>query len=408
MNPWPVISSSLRQRPWTAVIVVLLIAASVALGVAVSAQDRALRRGSARAANDFDLVIGAPGSETQLVLTSVFLQVAAVPLVEGRVLQALQVDPRVSAVAPLGFGDFYKGHPVIGTTAAMASRFGALAVAEGRMFAAIGEVVAGADVPLPVGHEFHPSHGHAAHADHDGDDDDDHDVHDGDTYRVTGRMARTGTPWDRALVGPVEMVWETHALSTGHTAEGVVGPPWNAADVPGVPAIVVKPRTVADAYSLRNQYRRGGTMAVFPGEVLVSLYALMGDARVLLSLIAIGTQILVAAAVLLAVLLTVAQRRRQVAILRALGASRAYIFAAVWGETALLIAVGAVLGLGGGIGSTALLSLAVHARTGLDLPVAVGGTEVLMAVSLVAAGSLMSLVPGWIACRAPVAAGLRG
>ena len=79
----------------------LLVAIAVALGVAVSAQETALRRASAQAADDFDLLIGAPGSQTQLVLTAVYLQIDAIPLVDGALLNRLAADPRVASAAPL-------------------------------------------------------------------------------------------------------------------------------------------------------------------------------------------------------------------------------------------------------------------------------------------------------------------
>ncbi len=402
MNPWPVIVANLRRRPGSAIAIILLIGLAVALGVAISAQERALRKGSAAAADAFDLVIGAPGSETQLVLTTVFLQPAALPLIPGDLLKTLAADPRVAAAAPVAFGDFHRGMPVIGTTVEMANRFGSLKLVEGRLFAAMDEVVAGADANVGPGYSFHPSHGAVGGEEH---------THDGDTYTVVGRLARTGTPWDRALLVPVESVWETHALPDGHESDAEesdhIGAPWAAAALAGVPSIVVKPRSVADAYSLRNQYRRGGTMAVFPGEVLVSLYTLMGDARSVLSLIAIGTQALVVAAILLAVLLSIAQRSRQIAVLRALGASRAYVFLMIWLETTLLIAAGAALGLAGGWGGAEVIAAIFHARSGIALPVTIGSDEAVLALALLGIGGVLALLPGWVAYRQPVAAALR-
>ena len=60
MNPWPMVGADLIGMRWTAMVVVMLIGLAVAIGVAVGAQERALREGTARAADDFDLVIGAP------------------------------------------------------------------------------------------------------------------------------------------------------------------------------------------------------------------------------------------------------------------------------------------------------------------------------------------------------------
>jgi putative ABC transport system permease protein len=105
MNPLPIVWADCRRATTGILSVVCLIAIAVALGVAVSAQERALRTGSARAADAFDLLIGAPGSQTQLVLTAVYLQPAALPLLPGEVLKRLQTEARAGYSAPKALGD---------------------------------------------------------------------------------------------------------------------------------------------------------------------------------------------------------------------------------------------------------------------------------------------------------------
>ncbi len=107
-----------------------IVALAVALGVAVTLQERALRLGSARAAEKFDLIVGAAGSETQLVLSSVFLQPSALPLMTGKVLSDLEADPRVAWAAPIGFGDFFGTSPIVGTTTTLVKNLSA-GVSEG-------------------------------------------------------------------------------------------------------------------------------------------------------------------------------------------------------------------------------------------------------------------------------------
>jgi len=177
--------------------------------------------------------------------------------------------------------------------------------------------------------------------------------------------------------------------------------------MPGVPAIVVAPRQVADAYVLRGRYRSGGTFAAFPAEVLVDLYGLLGDARDLLAVIAVVTQALVVLAVLLAVFAALAQRRRQLGVLRALGASRAYVFAAVWLHVTTLVVTGAVLGLMLGWAGAVGLGAIVHARTGIALPVTISMQEVAMVAALTASGAVLALIPSWRCYQEPVSAALR-
>jgi putative ABC transport system permease protein len=404
MNPLPVVLADIRQSRAGCIAAVCLIAVAVALGVAVSAQERALRRGSAKAADAFDLLIGAPGSQTQLVLTSVYLQPAALPLMPGDVLRRLQEETSVAFAAPIAFGDSFRGYPVVGSTMDFLSQGGQAGLAEGRAFATHHEVVVGADVSLRLGDSFAPVHGEPRSH---GDEDDAH-VHEGFEYRVVGRMARLGNPWDRAIIAPVEAVWEVHGLPDGH-ARGAdrIGPPWDDAGVPGVPAIVVKPKSVADAYRLRAKYRTGGTMALFPAEVLVELYSILGDARDLLAWISIATQALVIAAILLAVFASLALRRRQLAVLRALGASRRYVFMVVWTHVSMMIALGAGLGLILGWLGAVGLSHFFFLKTGIVLPVILGLPEIGIVLAVVAIGATLAAIPSWSSYRQSVSSALR-
>ncbi|MSO71526.1 MAG: FtsX-like permease family protein [Alphaproteobacteria bacterium] len=387
----------------------------------VTADLRRSRAGSARAADPFDLLIGAPGSETQLVMSAVYLQAAALPLIDGKLLGQIMETKRARFAAPIGFGDNWQGYPIVGTAAEFLAQPG-FAPAEGRVFTHMLEAVVGAQVKIALGAHVKPSHGMRAAAD------DDHEAeHHGVEYAVVGRMAPTGSPWDRAVIVPIEAVWWTHALSTGHAENDAlvataiaagkddhdvlgdfkIGGPWDDKLVPGVPAIAVKPLSVSDAYVLRQRYRRDGTMALFPAEVLIQLYSLLGDARTVLATVAVATQALVIGAVLLAVFASLAQRRKPIAILRALGASRGYVFTAVWAHVALLIVLGSVLGLGlGWLGALAMAEI-VAGRTGLSLPVSIGQSEILMVLALIAVGCVLAVIPAWASYRLPPSAGLR-
>ncbi len=416
------IAADLR-RQWIGVLAVtLIVALATALGVVVTLQERALRLGSARAAAAFDIIVGAPGSETQLVLSAVFLQAAPLALVPGAVLAGLVGDPRVVSAAPIGFGDFIDDHPIVGTTQALVDGFGGLAT--GRSFQALGDAVVGAQVPMPVGAIFHPMHGQVGGAGH---------AHGEVTYRVVGRLAATGTPWDRAVLVPIEAVWrihspaplgiggdphlseDDHAAPAGgrHAApmQGLEGPvhPEVVADAraPGVPAIVVKPRSIADAYKLRQELRTDRTLAVFPGEVLTRLYATLGDARQIIALVAAGAQGLVAAAILLVVLVHVVQRRRQIGALRAFGAPRIVVCTIVWLEVFAIVGIGLLAGFGLGFVAARLISDRLASASGLVLPVVFAPADAGALVLLLLIGAAVALVPAILAYRQSPARALR-
>ena len=174
---------------------------------AITAQERALRQGSARAADRFDLVVAAPGSTTDLLLKVVYLQPGSVELLQGEPLRRLMSESRAEFVAPIGFGNSVAGDPVVGTIPALVEHLAAGRL-EGRMFGHVDEAVVGAASPLAIGDTFQATHGHGAEAE-------------GGDYHpqeltVVGRLPPTGSPWDRAILMPIEHVWQVHGLADGH------------------------------------------------------------------------------------------------------------------------------------------------------------------------------------------------
>jgi putative ABC transport system permease protein len=465
------ILADLRRLWLGGIVVVLLVALATALGVAVTLQERSLRLGSARAADKFDLVVGAAGSETQLILSSIFLQAAPLPLVEGAVLAKLAADPRVAWAAPVGFGDSFAGYPIVGTTTSLVSNTTS-GFAEGRMFALEGEAILGAAVNLRVGGEVKPMHGTAETGGH---------THTELAYKVVGKLQPTGTPWDRAILVPIQAVWHVHGLghddgqadahdnehhhdADGHDhahegeehhedgdthAEGeanhaeptvqtvaqreqekAVTPAAASSahedvdhhggvdpdapivetfgeNTPGLPAILVKPKTIADAYRLRQEYRTGNTLGVFPGEVLTGLYATLGDAKMVLSAVAAGSQALVAAALVLVTVIHVGQRRRQIGALRAFGAPRGSVFAIVWLELFLLVALGVGIGFLVGLGAANIGAQMFTARSGVILPVGFTREDLRLALFLLGFAAILAAIPALLAYRQSPAAALR-
>lgn len=439
MNPFPLVRAALLRSRVTAGLFVALIAIAVALGIAISAQERAIRQGSARAADGFDLIVAAPGSQTDVLLSTVFLRPVAMELLPAAVSRQVLADPGAAMVAPLGFGDSMGGVPVVGTTAEFVAHLGG-ELAEGRPFATMEEAVVGALVDMPVGGRLGIRHGLVAGEGQDADaaadaqdaprdPDEDHghepdsggapdheDAHahedsDGHAHQpvtVTGRMRPTGTPWDRSVVVPIEYIWSAHGMGTGHAAgEGRIGQPWDPALMPGLPAIVVKPESVAAAYGLRARYRTDTSMAFFPAEVLVEFYGLMGSLARVMAGLTLAAQVIVVAAILAGLLAVLDLQRRRFAVLRALGAPRSYVFAVVWLYVAGLILAGAGLGLPLGWAAAALTSHLAAEATGVAMVARIGLRELALTGMLLGLGAVLALVPALLVYRRPVVEGLR-
>lgn len=402
MNPWPVMSALFRRNRSSTLLFTALVALAVALGVAITSQERALREGSARAADKFDLIVAAPGSQTDLLMSIVYLRPTAVELIPpAEVVRALG-EEHADLKAPIAFGDSHEGRTIVGTTAAFVGHLSG-ELDEGRVFEAEEEAVIGSAVRLSIGERFEPVHGHgpeAALAEEE-------DAH-GFEIEVVGRMRRTGTPWDDAIVVPVELVWEAHALPNGHALDDHrIGPPFDPEALPGVPAVVLQPKSVAAAYGLRSAYRTSETTAFFPAEVLVQLYAVLGDVGRIMRFLALASQALVVAATLAGVLAIMELYRTELAVLRALGASRGYVFLVIWGYVTLFVLAGAILGLLLGMAVASVISLAFTEDTGIALAARLGRQEFLLAAGLVLTGSILALLPAWLIYRRPVLDSLR-
>ncbi len=398
--PLPLVSAILWRFRWTNLMFVLLIAVSAGMGIGLLAQERGLRTGTAQAADKFDLIIAAPGSEMTLMLASVFLQPSDVPLLDGETYNEVATHENVEIAAPLAFGDSYGDAPVVGTTEAFARHLSDNRI-DGRVWRTSSEAIVGAFVPLDIGETFTPAHGVGDAAE---------GGHAGVSLSVVGRIGPTGTPWDRSILVPVEAVWEVHGLANGHAPErgDQIGPPFDAEFFPGTPAIIVRAEALWANYALRSEFTRDAeTMAFFPGAVLANLYRVMGDVRQAMSLMAVVTQGLVAASVLLGLFILTRLFRRQVSLLRALGAPARFIFAVVWSYGAVLLAAGASLGLGFGYLAAAVLSRIVTARTDILVEATIGWTEVHLLIGFLSLSSLLSLLPAIVVLRQPVVSGLR-
>ena len=439
MNRFPIVFASLRRHWVMNILFIALIAVAVAIGVGITAQERALRQGSAHAADKFDILVAAPGSHTDIVMNTIFLRPSAVNLLDGPIWSKLLDDDRVDFAAPLAFGDSWHDHSIIGSTAQFIDYLSG-GLRDGAMFADHEEAVIGAAVPLEIGDTFEPAHGHGIEAE-------EHHHH-GVNITVVGRMNTTGTPWDSAIIVPVEQVWEVHSLASGHAendhdeehehdhaATGStehadhdahdddaahehdhehehetvkLGPPFDGLDLPGVPAMVVHPKSIAGAYGIRSSYRTDHSTAFFPAEVLIEMYQMLGNAGTVMRWMALGTQALVVAAILAAVLALMQIYRKQFAVLRALGAPRSYIFGSIWLYVAILVVFGAVIGLVLGWGVAQAVSQVFTAETGMAMTATIGKPELGLAAGFVIIGFALALVPAFMLYRKPVVEALRG
>ena len=388
-RPWPLVRALLyRYRAINAIFVILL-AVATGLGIGVTALERGIREGTARAADKFDLVVGTPGSELTLLFASVFLEPSVVGLIDGATFVEIAESDGVAFAAPLGFGDSYEGAPVVGTTQDLVDHLSE-GVLEGRSFDDPFEAVIGHLAPLDIGDVFTPAHG-VGDAAITG-------LHE-DELTVVGRMPPTGSPWDSSIIVPIESVWITHGLANGHAPvpEGApepLGPPFDAAYFPGTPAVVIHPDGLAEAYGLRNAFQSDpGLMAIFPGTELANLYVIMGNIRAAMSTIVGISQGVVAIGVLTTLFVLTQLFARQLGLLAILGAPKRFVLAIVWIYAAVLLIVGTLLGIALGWGSAASLSAMATAQTDIAISARLRWVEAHMAAGFLSLSLVLALIP---------------
>ena len=403
MNPWPVIRAALLRYRFSALAFIFLVAAGVALAVAILSQERALRAGSARAADRFSLIVAPPGSRTDALFTGVFLRPGSSQLLSPALTGKLLNEPRARFVSPLAFGDSYGGAPVVGVVAALVEHL-SRGFSQGRVFATRDEAVVGATSPLQVGDQFRLAHGVRDGGAASGQGLDSHDLE----VTVVGQMRPTGSPWDLAVLVPVELVWSLHGQPSGHAPDSLqVGPPFDPQFTIGVPAAVVHTDKLAMAYQLRAAYTGAESMAFFPAEALLQLYDILGDVRQLMSLLAVVTQALVLLAIVASVFILFRLLVPQFTTLRALGAPRRYLFAVAWGFTASLVGAGVLVGLVCGYGLSFAISAWLSRSSGVALEPSLGASELQISLTIFFIGLVLAALPAWRIQRENLASALK-
>lgn len=421
MSPiWHLTWRSVANRRLSVALTVIAVALAVALLIGVERVRHDAREGFARTISGTDLVVGARGGPVQLLLYSVFHLGNATNNVSWDSLQHIAALPQVEWLVPIALGDSHRGLRVVGTTAEFFQRYRygvdqALVLAAGRSFApapeGLFEAVIGAEVAARfgyrVGERIVLSHGSGAgvsfadHADK--------------PFTVVGVLARSGTPVDRALLVGLESIEAIHvdwqggapipglSIAPEHVRKFDLAPKTVTAALVGLKSRVAVFRVQRQI----NTYAAEPLTAILPGATLQELWSLVAIAEQ--ALLAVSALVVaVGLAGLVAVMVaSLGERRRELAILRALGAGPRQIFALLMLESMALALAGSVCGLALVYGGSAALAPWLAAEFGLHLGIGwPSPAEWALLGAVFAASMLASVVPGLRAYRYSVADGM--
>jgi putative ABC transport system permease protein len=435
MSPFALTFKSLRHRKFTVTLTVISLALGVALLLGVERIRHQARISFTNTISGTDLIVGARSGSVSLLLSSVFRIGNPTQNISWDTYEKIADNPQVAWTIPISLGDSHRGYRVLGTTNDYFTHYRYadkrnLSLSEGEILKDTFDAVLGAEVAASLGYRLDDdivlAHGagdvcFVDHADK--------------PFRVTGILKPTGTPVDRTVHVLLAGMEAIHADWTGsfdvHDDEGhdhghahehhddaladiealLAGDAGEDSLEPTeITAFLVGMKSRADGVMLQraiNTYREEPLSAVLPGVALQELWSVIGVAEKTL-LVVSAFVVAVSLAGMLSMLMTsLNERRREMAILRSVGARPIHIVTLVAGEAVAVTVVAIVVGVGLLYGLLLVAQPIIQAKMGLFLEVsAFSAGEALLLCLVLAVGLIVGLLPAWRCYRSSLSDGL--
>ena len=409
--------ASLANRRFTAWLTVFAIALSVCLLLAVERIRTETRSSFASTISGTDLIVGARSGSINLLLYSVFRLGNATNNIRWDSFETIARDPKVKWAIPISLGDSHRGYRVMGTSRAYFEHYQygrgqALQLAQGQTFADDPfAVVLGAEVAealhYQLGQQLVLAHGVATIS---------LSKHDDKPFTVVGILKRTGTPVDRTLHISLQGMQALHIdWQNGVPAQGkgrISAEQARSMDLQpqAITAAMLGLNSKIATFAVQrqiNEFRGEPLLAILPGVALQELWSLMGSAEKALFVVSLFVVLTGLIGMLTAILTSLNERRREMAILRSVGARPWHIASLLMVEAFALALAGVLLGLALLYLGIALAQGYVQANYGLFLPLALPSRyEWTLLGAILAAALLMGALPAWRAYRQSLADGL--
>ncbi|OUS30378.1 hypothetical protein A9Q98_05140 [Thalassotalea sp. 42_200_T64] len=355
---------SFRNRKLTVLLTIFSIALSVALLLAIEKIRVQAKDSFTNTISGTDLIVGGRTSSVNLLLSSVFQMGTATAGISYESYEEIINHPMVKFSIPFSLGDSHQGYRVLGTTADFYQHYKygskqSLTTKSGTWFSGGSDVVIGNEIAnklaYKVGAEIILSHGgHDSYIDHDK-----------QPFNVSGILAPTATPIDRTVFVSLAGVDQLHAdqqsMAVGHD-------PFLTLDMSSLKKSIsaifdehqdhhhstetitgfylgLQQRPQALTMMQRvNNYKTEPLMAIMPGVALLELWSVLAIVEKTLFAVSLMVVVISLITMLIILLTSLNQRRREMAILRAIGARPNHIFGLMMGEAMAIIVSGLVLG----------------------------------------------------------------
>lgn len=405
--------ASLRARALTVGMTILAIALSVGLFLGVEKVRTGAKASFADTISGTDLIVGARSGSVQLLLYSVFRIGNATNNMTWQSYEDIASSRQVDWIVPISLGDSHRQFRVMGTTPAFFERYKyrsgqSLTLQSGVVMSDLFDTVIGADVAATlnykVGDPIVVAHGLASFT-----------HHDDQPFRVSGILAKTGTPVDRTVIVSLKAIEAIHVdWRSGAKIPGQSTPADALRQMDlqpkAVTAALIGTKSRLQVFGLQraiNEYKQEPLLAILPGVALQELWQIVGIAET--ALIAVSAMVVVTALIgmMATIFSSLNERRREMAIFRAMGARPRTVLGLLVLEATLIAAIGAVLGLALLYAALAVAQPMIDAAFGLWIPIDPPTLrEALVLLAVVAAGAIVSMIPAYRAYRLSLADGM--
>lgn len=403
------------NRRFVLSLVVLSIALSTFLLMGIERIRTDVRQSFSQSVSGADLLVGARTGSVQLLLYSVFRIGNATNNIRWSSVQAIGQHRAVAWVVPISLGDTHRGFSVVGTSTAYFEHFKygerqPLVLAQGKPFGAVFEAVLGAEVAKQLGYQLGShivlSHGDGAMEAND---------HADKPFTVVGILQPTGTPVDRSVHISLESMEAIHLdWIAGTPLPGMAVPASEVAQhdltPKNVTAVLLGLKTRSAVFSVQRsiaEFQAEPLLAVLPGVALDELWDVVGVGERGLQAMSLLVALVSLAGLVAVIMAGLNERRRELAILRAVGAGPRQVLLLLAAEGALLTLSGVLLGALASTLAVASLGGWFQANFGVGLRLqAPTATEALLLAGILGSGVLASLLPGYRAYRLSLVDGL--
>lgn len=446
MSLWKIAWRSIRQRGLASALTAVSMGLGVALVVTVLVVYAVVDQSFSRGGEGYDLIVGAKGGQYQLILNTVYYlsePIENIPYDYYEEFTTGRFALDVEAAVPVCMGHHYRDYRVVGTTPAMFEKLTyrdnrPYRFAQGENFkadepfqAVIGATVA-RETAMTVGSTFQaihgvPEQGGKAHK---------------QDFTIVGVLEPTGTPVDRGMFVNMEGFYQIHATEhaaeaghhqshdaeeehheadehhhegheahedhdhAGHVCEHGC-PHHHHKEITAILVCADLSKPGITEVLARRINKDTVAQAVVPAEVVAKLFEGIGDVRLILLLFAVMVVVVAGLGILVSIYNSMNERRHEIAVMRALGASRLTVMLVVLLEAILLSLAGGLLGVALGHGLIGALSPVIVDRTNvLVSPLQFQALELLLIPGLIALASLVGYLPAMAAYRTDVARSL--